>query len=881
MIVGRLYRALLWLFPRAFLDEYGSEVARTFDEMYRSERGFRRFWLAFRSFVRIPSAALQVHVDGWTDRRQRDSSNGHSWRDVMEGWTGHVRYAMRTLLKAPAFTWSAVLLVGLGVGSVTTIFTIADHLVLRPLPYPASERLVSPEEGSHSGPLYREMERLPGFELWAAARSVDVNLTGEGDPVRLRESRITEHFFELFGGQAYRGRLIGPDDFKSPSVAVLSEGAWRRIWGADPDVVGRSVMIDGQPLTVVGVLDGSFEPPDPITGVSPEIWRPLDWTSEETTSHDYWILEVAGRMQPGVDVATAQSAMDALMERMAPVDENYRTPDGDSFRRLPVVPLAARTAGQFRAGLGLLLGAVALLLLVACANVAHLFLARGLGRSREMAVRRAMGATTRTLVAQLMAESLLVGAGGGAIGILLATLGLRGFLTFSPYNLPRAVPVTLDLRVLGFAVALSVLTALAFGLVPAVRSVAQDPSDGLRGASRSVTQGRGARSVRNLLLMGEVALSLMLVASAALLLRSFVAMQTQDPGFRMQSVWTLPLTPRPETETDFVRSMEEVRLALEQVGEVESATYGLSMPLEHTGGGRCCWRSTLSTQDESAELAPAMHPVSVDYFNTLGIPIREGRTWSLAEVQEDPMPVVVSGSLAAEMFESTTGALDRLLVRNDRQYRIIGIVGEVRHYGLDADHGPALYLPVERIPFPIPIAHMAVRLRTEGSATTAEALRGAVWSVAPDLPVPTVQPMAAWLEDGSAGRRFDAALFSAFGLIALLLAAGGLCGTLLYITGQRERELAIRMAMGASRGVIERSVLWGGVGLAAAGVVMGLAGSWVASRYLESRLFGVEPMDPGALAAAAALLLATSALASWLPARRAARTDPLVMLKAE
>lgn len=881
MITGWLYRALLWLFPRDFLDEYGQDTALAFDELWRAERGGRRLWLAARACLRVPSAALQEHVARWTDSTLLEARRRRSGRERMEGWMGHIRYALRTLVKAPAFTWSAVLLVGLGVGSVTTIFTIADHLVLRPLPYPASERLVSPEEGSHSGPLYREMERLPGFELWAAARAVDVNLTGEGDPVHMRESQVTEHFFELFGGDAYRGRLIGPGDFPSSDVVVLSEGAWRRIWGGDPQVIGKSVTIDEQLVTVVGILDGDFEAPDPITGASPEIWRPLDWTAEETTSHDFWILEVAGRMLPGMDVATAQSTMDALMERMAPVDENYRNSDGDSYRQLPVVPLSARTAGQFRAGLGLLLGAVALLLLVACANVAHLFLARGLGRYREMAVRRAMGATTRDLVGQLMAESMVVGAVGGVIGILLATLGLRGFLAFSPYSLPRAVPVTLDLRVLGFAVLLSAFTALAFGLVPALRSVARDPGDELRGGGRSVTQGRGARSLRNLLLTGEVALSLVLVASAALLLKSFVTMQTQDPGFRMESVWTLPLTPLAETEDEYVRDMEEIRLALERLGEVETATYGLSMPLQHTGGGRCCWRSTLSTQDESAEYAPAMHPVSVDYFNTLEIPIREGRAWSVSEVQEDPIPVVISGSLATELFESTTGALNRLLVRNEVQYRIIGIVGEVRHYGLDADHGPALYLPMERIPFSIPLAHMAVRLRTQGSAGAAAALRNAVWSVAPDLPIPTVQPMDAWARDGSAGRRFDAALFGAFAMVALLLAAGGLCGTLLYITGQRQRELAIRIAMGASQGAIERGVLRGGVGLAAAGVAVGLAGSWIASRFLESRLFGVEPMDPLALAGAAALLLATSAAASWLPARQAARTDPLVMLKAE
>ena len=873
---GRVYRACLWLFPREFREEHGEDIAAAFDEMWGEERGGRRIRRAVLAILRVPLAALREHVSGWSGGPRRTG------RQRMDGWMGYGRYALRTLGKAPAFTWSAILLVGLGVGSVTTIFTIADHLVLRPLPYPAPERLVSPEDGSHSGPLFREMEQLPGFELWAAARAIDVNLTGEGDPVRLRESRITEHFFEVFGATAHRGRLIGPGDFPQSDVVVLSHGAWRRIWGSDPDVVGRAITIDRQPVTVVGVVDASFEPPNPITGESPDVWRPLDWTAEASNSHDFWILEVVGRMQPGMDVVTAQSAMDALMGRMAPVDENYRTSEGDGPRLLPVVPLAERTAGQFRAGLGLLLGAVSLLLLVACTNVAHLFLARGLGRFREMAVRRALGATTGSLVGQLMVESLLVGLGGGLVGVGLATLGLRGFLAFSPYDLPRAVPATPDLRILGFAVLLSVLTALAFGLVPALRSVALEPGDELRGGGRAVTQGRGARGMRNLLLAGEVALSLMLVASAALLLRSFIAMQTQDPGFTSERVWTLPLTPRGvETAEQFVAETEEIRTALERVSEVAYATHGLSMPMEHTGGGRCCWRTSLTTDDESVEIAPAMHPVSVDYFETLQIPVREGRAWTLSEVQEDPVPAVVSGSLATDAFGSSTEALGRTLRRSEREYRVIGVVGEVRHYGMDREHGPALYLPMERIPFPIPIAHMAVRLHTAGSAAVASTLRDAVWSAAPDLPVPIVQPMDAWFRDGSAGRRFDAALFGAFAVVAVLLAAGGLAGTLLYVTGQRERELAIRMALGASRGRIERGVLGGGVALATAGVLLGLFGSWGAARFLESRLYGVEPMDPTALAAAATLLLMTSAMASWFPARRAARTDPLVMLNAE
>jgi len=793
-----------------------------------------------------------------------------------------VRYAVRTLWKSPAFTASAVLLVGLGVGSVTTIFSLIDRLVLRPLPYPSPERLVSPEEGSHSGPLFKEMQSLPGFELWAAGRSSEVNLTSEGDPQSLRGAAVTEDFFTLFGARATRGRLFNESDFESRDGVVVSEGSWRRVWGGDPDLVGRSIIVDGQPVTVLGILSASFTAPEPIVGRSVDLWQPVNWSDPDMGSHDFWVLEAVGRLQPGVDIATAQTAMNTLMERMAGINETYRVRDGEAGRRLPVVPLSQRTSGGFRAGLGLLFGAVGILLLVACANVAQLFLARGLGRQREMAIRRALGADTRTLVGQLMVESLVVGAAGSVVGLLFATLGLRGFLALSPYALPRDVPMTLDWRVMAFATLLAGFTALAFGLLPALRSVGGNPGAQLKSGTGTATSGRRANVVRNGLLVGEVGLSLVLIASAGLLLRSFFQVQAQDPGFNVQSVWTIPVRPSgADTPALYVLAMEEVRRSLEQHPEVASSAYGLTMPLEMTGGSRCCWRTSLGTEDESVALSPQMHPVSQQYFSTLGIPVLYGRSWSVSETSVDPVHVVVSESFANEAFGGAQEALQQIVESGSTTFLVIGVVGEVGHYGLDAVHGPAVYLPIERVPFSAPWAHMAVRLRGAASAGIGRSLREAVWNAAPNLPVPLVRPMDEWLKQGSAERRFDAVLFGTFGVVALLLAAGGLYGTLLYVTGQRRRELAIRLALGATRGAVERRVLRGGLALAALGIAVGLVGSWIATRFLESRLYGVERGDPWALLGASALLLVTALLASWLPARRAGRTDPLEMLKAE
>ncbi|MEE8386079.1 MAG: ABC transporter permease, partial [Dehalococcoidia bacterium] len=347
-----------------------------------------------------------------------------------------VRFALRTLRKAPSFTLTTALLIAVGVGAVTTIFTLVDHVLLRPLPYPEAERLVTLDNGSHSGPLFQRLRQSQTVESWAGARVANVSLTGVGDPLRLDEARVTRDFFGLFGARADHGRLLLEQDFDAADAVVLDGGAWRRIWGADPAVVGRTIQIDGNPVVVVGVLDAAFSPPEAVLGSTVDLWRPADWSWESLNSHEYKVLEVAGRLVDGSTVEAVQSEMDAIITVLAGEHRNYQRDDGSpSFT--PVVPLADATVRGVRTGLGLLMGAVGLLLLIACANVAHLFLARGLGRTREMAVRRALGAGTSTLTGQLLAESLVVGLAGGAGGAALAALGLRSFMALNPSALPR------------------------------------------------------------------------------------------------------------------------------------------------------------------------------------------------------------------------------------------------------------------------------------------------------------------------------------------------------------------------------------------------------------------------------------------------------------
>jgi predicted permease len=866
-----------------------AEMAATFAELWSEAADPDNARGRVRTALRAFSALATVAALEWMEflgvrrapgRRNRATELGRGGM----GFGRNLRFALRTLRKAPAFTGTSVLLVAVGVGAVTTIFTLVDHVLLRPLPYPDQDRLVAVDHGAWQGPLFREVEKMTTVREWAAAWSDQVNLVGSGDPLRLEQARVSEDFFDLFGARAQRGRLLDPADYAAPDVVVLDAGTWQRVWGGDPDVVGRTLDVDGQVVTVVGIMERSFTVPEPLVGRHIDLWRPLNWAVEELNSHEVQVLEVAGRLADGVSVEAAQEEMDALMTRMAAVHRNYTRRDGGP-RSAPVVALAEQTVSGVRMGLGLLMGAVALLLLVACANVAHLFLARGLGRTREMAVRRAMGAGTGSLTGQLLVESLVVGLTGGLLGTGLAWLGIRSFVALNPTALPRQASVSLDVPVLAFAVAVSALTSLAFGLLPALRSVRGELADELRGAGRTSTSGRGVALLRNGLVAAEVALSLVLVSGAGLLLRSFVTVRAQETGFDVAQVWTVPLNLQdPETPAEFRETMDEILRQVQLLPGVRSAAYGLTAPMERVGGSRCCWGTTPTVpghEEGDRSVNTQVHPVTPGYFETLGIEVVAGRTWGEDEGEAEPMPLVVGETYARALEGSVAGVVGMNMDFRGIPATVIGVVRDTRHYGLDQDIGNATYLPMERLPFPIPIGTVIAKVDAAADASMPQALRGAVWAATPSLPVTTVRSMQQAVDRSTAGRRFESLIFGAFASVALLLAAGGLYGTLLYMAGQRKRELGIRLALGASRRRIEASMLRTGLALGLVGVLLGLGGAWMANRLLESRVWGVGHGDPWALGGSAALLLLTAVLASWWPARRAGRVDPLETLRAE
>jgi predicted permease len=876
--VLRLYRASLRILPREVRDEDGPAIVATLEDQLAdasTEMARTRIWL--RAFVRLPGAAVGMARDARGVRGSRGGDH-NGGGDGMYGIIRALRIAVRTLTKAPAFTWASVLLLALGIGAGTAAFSIVDHVLLRPLPYPQSDRLVYMTNGSHSGPTLRRLDTVESFDAWAAASGATLNLVRpDAEPVRLRGAEVTASFFSIFAATPVVGRLLVEADETGWDVVVLTHQAWERLWGADPAIVGSTIDLAGRSVEVVGVLEEGFVPPQALTDRRVDVFYPMNWGNTNLENPGYHAHSVVARLAPGASleqgdadlVRVASDVMAAHAEHFAEYDEPVRW---------PLEPLATTTVGEGVArGLKLLLGAVALLLLVACSNVAHLFLARGIGRAQEMSVRRALGASTRALVGQLAAESAVVGAAAGAVGLALAWVTLRGFGRWTT-ALPRGDAITMDLRVLAFALVLSSGTVLVFGLIPALRSTRGDLHRALRSSARGASSSRAVQALRSGLVIGEVAVSLVLVTLAGLLMRSFVEVARQETGIVSEDVVVVPLTVTEfETGDAYVQMMTSITDAVRQVTGVESATWSAELPFENVGGNSCCWamRIQLTEDDEPTRLAG--HSVDAAFFETFGTEIVAGRSFLPGEAE----PVVVVGERTAiRGWGSAQGALGEMLRARGEDRRIIGVAEHTLHYGLDVTHDITAYIPAWQNAFPIPWGSIAVKTRGDASGMHPQ-LREAIWSVAPELPIPTVTTLDAMIDESTSTRRFGGLLATSFGVLALLLAAGGLYGTLLYAVGEQRRAIGIRIALGAGRHRIERAVVGRAVLLGVGGIALGIAVSWWVTRFLESFLFGIPPRDAASLIGAAVVLMAVTAVAAWIPARNAANTDPLETLRVE
>ncbi|MEO7042646.1 MAG: FtsX-like permease family protein, partial [Gemmatimonadaceae bacterium] len=687
-------------------------------------------------------------------------------------------------------------------------------------------------------------------------------------------------------------RLLQPGDSHAGNAAVLSYGMWVRQFGGDSTVIGRTVRIDDAPVTVVGVVGPSFAQPDALVGeAAVDLWRPLDPVAEYMTKRDYWMFNIAGRVRRGATITQVQhEAARVAEERVKAFPDRYV--EAGRMIPLPVRTLREATTGSVERPLSLLLGAVGILLLVACANVTHLVLARGVGRTREMMVRRALGAPTRALVGQLLVESVMLGAVGSLLGALIAYGCVRAFLALTPAGLPRASTIAVDVPVLLFAAGAGVLTAMIFGLVPALR-LARDGADNgmLRESGRTLTGTRGAHRLRRALIVGEVAVSLVLVTQAGGLLRSFIQMSHEDLGFRTSGVLEIPLSVAVSDEANgdstntpavqWNRRMEAIRTSLAHTRGVQSVTYGMTMPLQWVGGKHCCWstRPIFAGRDAQGR-SIATHPVSDGFFELFAMRFVAGEGWTRATARGVPHPAVINEQLAVQVFGSAEAALGGVFALGKTNFRIAGVVQNTRYYGADQPYATAVYIPADAIPFAPDDATLAVRTdRTDGGLPAD--LRTAIWREEPSIPVPAITKLADLAHQDSAHRGFEAMLFGTFSVVALLLVAGGLAGTLLYMVSLQRRNFGIRLALGAPQSLLERGVLMSGVGLAAAGALIGTIGAWFAGRLIESQLYGVGARDTQTLGAAVGVMLLVALLASWIPARRASRINPIESLRAE
>jgi putative ABC transport system permease protein len=807
------------------------------------------------------------------------------WQDL--------RLGARSLFKQPTFTIVAVITLALGVGANTAIFSVVHAVLLQSLPYRDADRLVSVWEHSRKsgnaqnvinmGNFFDWKEQNSVFEDMAAFFDTTFNLTSGGDPEEISSQIATTNLFNILGVNPILGRTFSPDEGRTgqPRVVVLSFGLWQRRFGGDPQIVGRKLILSGNEATVIGVMPADFKwhvKAGSLTRKVAEMWS--QWrVGEETRQRQGRFASAVARLKPGVPFEQAQAEMSAIGGRLERQYNEFNANWG-----VNVVPLRKQFSGEIRLALLVLLGAVGMVLLIACANVANLLLARSAARQREVAVRAALGAGRGRIIRQLLTESLFLAGLGGLAGLTLAWWGTDLLVSLAPPDLLNLSQVKINAAVLGFTLVISLLTGVIFGIAPAFEATRLNLSESLKEGGKSLGGGMRAQRLRGALVILEVALALVLLVGAGLLIRSFARLQGVDPGFNAQNMLTMRVSlPGRKYDNDqkrisFFRQAVAQMQALPGVESVGAVNF-LPFAAPHAGTG---------VEIEGRPKLPPGHGLStgvmvsdINYFRTMQIPLKRGRLFTDQEATERRHVVVINESFAREHFpnEDPLGKRVTIDMRDDNQpCEIIGVVGDSKHMNLDAEIKPMSYWPHPELAY----SGMTFVIRTRGDAEAiTSAARNVIRSLDPEQPVADVRPMERLIGTSVARARFNTLLLTIFATVALLLAGVGIYGVMSYSVAQRTNEIGVRMALGAGATDVLRLVVRRGMTLALVGVAMGVAASFALTWMMKTLLFNVSAIDPLTFAGIPLLLVFVALLACLIPARRAAKVDPMVALRRE
>ena len=795
-----------------------------------------------------------------------------------------LRYALRMLLKNPGFTVVAVVALALGIGANTAIFSVVNTVLLRSLPYHDPDRIMFVNESKV--PQFPEFSVSPGnflewqkqstsFEKLAASFSRPYNLVVAGaDPEQVRGARVSAGLFEMLGVSPSQGRTF-TDEEDQPgreNVVILGHGLWKRRFGGDPNIVGQSITLSASSYTVIGIMPATFQFPDRET----EFWAPIAFTARQAQQHGSHYLVVVGRLKRDVTAGQAAVEMQSIAARLA-----EQHPNSNAGWSTNIFPLQEYEVRDIKSGLFFLLGAVALVLLIACTNVANLLLARSTARQKEIAIRSALGASRLRVVRQLLTESIVLAAVGGAIGLLLAFWGIKSLLALAPEDLPRIKDVVIDLRVLGFTLIVTMVTGIIFGLAPALQASNPNLNETLKEAGRGTTAGR--HRVRSGLVVVEVALALMLLVSSGLLIRSFLSLQRVNPGFDASNALTMniALPGRKYARSDqYVAFFSQLIESTSALPGVVAAGVSQSFPIQNdflVGFSIKGRPPAAPGEDRSTNY----YAVSTGYFKAMGIPLLKGRYFTEQDNNNTQPVAIINETMARTYFpdEDPIGkGIDLSQGPAERIREIVGIVGDVKQYGLSQPATLQTYEPFLQMPF----SGVTLVVRTENNPVLlSDAIRSQVQAIDNEQPVSRIRTLDQIIAGSVQKERFLMLLLGVFAAVAMILAAVGLYGVMNYAVTQRTHEIGIRMALGARAPNVLTLIVGHGMMLALIGVTIGLAGAFAATRLMSTLLFGVGTKDPLTFAGISVLLIIVALVACLVPARRATKVDPMQALRHE